>query len=149
MFDHVHCVLGVFANKYIRPGVGLRPTFLAPPGLYGFFIFVVENAEEAFVFAFSSPKLSVLTGFADAEVAPKSPIGCARTRARASVCAFVCVSGCACAYVRLKLRLPGFYHQTLVRTPVWGCVCAGVRSCANRQFCCTLRIRAVQACQFG
>ena len=34
----------------------------------------------------------------------------------------------------LKLRLPGFLHQTLVRTPVWECVCAGLRSCANRRF---------------
>ena len=25
------------------------------------------------------------------------------------------------------------FHQILVRTPVWECVCAGVRSCANRR----------------
>ena len=68
---------------------------------------------------------------------------CARARVRSCACG--CVCGCACAHVCLKLRLPGFFHQTLVRTPVWECVRTGVRSCANRRRCCakTLRIRAV------
>ena len=66
--------------------------------LFGMAYFGVENTaiDRLYFSAFSSLNLSVITGFADAKVAPTSPIRCARTRARARVR----VLSCAGAHLR-------------------------------------------------
>ena len=116
----------------------------------------------------ASNLLSVLLAFLGFSLRPARGTAFTSVRISISVCVCVCVRECVCVRVRagagvhartcLKLRLPGFFHQTLVCTTAWESACADVRGCANLGFCCakSMRIRAVppgalpvgEACQY-
>ena len=77
-----------------------------------------------------------------------------RAGGRARLCACGCASACPLVRVRVRMcmcvcvfeaEVARLFTSCPQRTPVWQCVCAGVRSCANRRFCFakSLRIRAV------